>query len=61
MGGALGVEVGSVSMFERFVAALDRTCLRAVIDRTSAFDDARAAWDHLASAQHLGKVVIRCA
>jgi len=53
-----GVYVGSVSMFERLVAAVDRTGIRPVIDRTFAFDDARAAWEHLASARHLGKVVV---
>jgi NADPH:quinone reductase-like Zn-dependent oxidoreductase len=55
-----GVYVGSVSMFERFVAALDRTGIRPVVDRVFAFDDARAAWEHLASAQHFGKVVVNC-
>ena len=54
-----GVYVGSVAMFERLVAALERTSVRPVIDRVFSFDEARAAWEHLASAQHLGKVVIR--
>src|SRR5215217_5584 len=53
-----GVYVGSVSMFERFVAALERTGIRPVIDRVFPFDEARAAWEHLASGQHLGKVVV---
>jgi NADPH:quinone reductase-like Zn-dependent oxidoreductase len=53
-----GVYVGSVSMFERLVAALASTGIRPVIDRTFAFDDARAAWEHLASGRHLGKVVV---
>ncbi|NTX04523.1 NAD(P)-dependent alcohol dehydrogenase [Myxococcus sp. CA040A] len=53
-----GVYVGSVSMFERFVAALEHTRIRPVIDRVFGFDDARAAWEHLASGQHLGKVVV---
>jgi len=53
-----GVYVGSVSMFERLVSALERTGIRPVIDRTFAFNDARAAWEHLASARHLGKVVV---
>jgi len=54
-----GVYVGSVSMFERFVAALEQTGIRPIIDRVFDFDDARAAWEHLASAQHLGKVVVK--
>jgi NADPH:quinone reductase-like Zn-dependent oxidoreductase len=53
-----GVYVGSVAMFERLVAAIERTGIRPVIDRVFAFDDAPAAWAHLASAQHLGKVVV---
>jgi NADPH:quinone reductase-like Zn-dependent oxidoreductase len=53
-----GVYVGSVSMFGRLVAAMERTGIRPVIDRTFAFDDARAAFEHLASARHLGKVVV---
>lgn len=53
-----GVYVGSVSMFERFVAALERTGIKPIIDRVFPFDEARAAWEHLASAQHLGKVVV---
>jgi NADPH:quinone reductase-like Zn-dependent oxidoreductase len=56
-----GVYVGSVSSFDRFVAALDRTGIQPVVDRVFGFDDARAAWDHLASAQHLGKVVVSVA
>jgi NADPH:quinone reductase-like Zn-dependent oxidoreductase len=53
-----GLYVGSVSMFERFVAALASTSVRPVIDRVFAFQDARLAYEHLASAQHLGKVVV---
>lgn len=53
-----GVYVGSVAMFERFVAALERTGIKPIVHRVFAFEDARAAWEHLASAQHLGKVVV---
>ncbi|MBC8067278.1 MAG: NAD(P)-dependent alcohol dehydrogenase [Deltaproteobacteria bacterium] len=56
-----GVYVGSVATFERFVAAIERTAIEPVVDRVFAFADARAAWEHLASAQHLGKVVVSCA
>jgi alcohol dehydrogenase len=48
-------------MFERFVAALERTAIRPVVDRVFPFDDARAAWEHLASGRHLGKIVVSCA
>jgi len=53
-----GVYVGSVGMFERFVRGLERTKLRPIIDRVFPFAEARAAYEHLASAQHLGKVVV---
>lgn len=54
-----GIYVGSRRMFERFTRALDVTRLSPVIDRVFAFGDARAAYDHLASGAHVGKVVIR--
>ncbi|MCP3097927.1 NAD(P)-dependent alcohol dehydrogenase [Myxococcus sp. K15C18031901] len=54
-----GVYVGSVSMFERFVRAIEATGIRPVIDRVFDFEDARAAYAHLESAQHLGKVVVK--
>lgn len=54
-----GVYVGSVSMFERFVAALEQSRIRPIVDRVFAFDDARAAYEHLASGQHMGKDVVR--
>jgi NADPH:quinone reductase-like Zn-dependent oxidoreductase len=53
-----GVYVGSVRMFERFVAALEATAIRPVIDRVFPFDQAALAYEHLASQEHLGKVVI---
>ncbi len=54
-----GVYVGSVAMFERFVRALEQSSIDPVIDRVFAFDQARAAYEHLASGDHFGKVVIR--
>ena len=54
-----GVYVGSIAMFERLVRALDRSTIEPVIDRVFAFDEARAAYEHLASGAHFGKVVIR--
>ncbi|MBK6683220.1 MAG: NAD(P)-dependent alcohol dehydrogenase [Deltaproteobacteria bacterium] len=54
-----GVYVGSVSSFERFVAALEVNPLRPVIDRVFPLPEAKEAFVHLASGQHLGKVVIR--
>jgi NADPH:quinone reductase-like Zn-dependent oxidoreductase len=54
-----GVYVGSVEMLQRFTSALEATGLRPVIDRTFEFEDVRAAYRHLASGAHFGKVVIR--
>ena len=54
-----GVYVGSVAMFESLVHALDATRIEPVIDRVFPFADARAAYEHLASGTHFGKVVIR--
>lgn len=53
-----GIYVGSRSMFEAMNRAIEVNSLRPVIDRTFAFDEARAAYEHLASGQHFGKVVI---
>lgn len=53
-----GVYVGSVAMFQRFVVALEQTRIRPVIDRAFGFEEARAAYEHLMNAQHLGKVVL---
>ena len=54
-----GVYVGSVAMFERLVRALEHSTIDPVIDRVFAFEDTRAAYEHLASGAHFGKVVIR--
>jgi NADPH:quinone reductase-like Zn-dependent oxidoreductase len=54
-----GVYVGSVRMFESLVHALEASRLEPIIDRVFPFADARAAYEHLASGAHFGKVVIR--
>jgi NADPH:quinone reductase-like Zn-dependent oxidoreductase len=54
-----GVYVGSVAMFERLVRVLEHSSIDPIIDRVFAFEDTRAAYDHLASGAHFGKVVIR--
>ena len=56
-----GVYVGSVAMFERLVRVLQDSRIDPVIDRVFPFEDARAAYEHLASGAHFGKVVIRLA
>ena len=54
-----GVYVGSVAMFERLVRVLERSTVDPVIDRVFPFKETRAAYEHLASGAHFGKVVIR--
>ena len=54
-----GIYVGSVRMFEALNRALTAAQIKPVIDRTFGFDEARAAYEHLASGAHFGKVVIR--
>jgi NADPH:quinone reductase-like Zn-dependent oxidoreductase len=54
-----GIYVGSREMFEEMNRAIDQHRLRPHIDRAFGFEQARAAYDHLAAAGHTGKVVIR--
>jgi NADPH:quinone reductase-like Zn-dependent oxidoreductase len=54
-----GLYVGSVAMFEDFVRAVDASRLEPIIDKVFPFAEARAAYEHLASGQHFGKIVIR--
>ena len=55
----VGIYVGSVSTFEAFARAVEANRIRPVIDRVFAFDEARAAYEYLASGAHFGKVVVR--
>jgi NADPH:quinone reductase-like Zn-dependent oxidoreductase len=54
-----GIQVGSRDMFEAMNRAIEVSRLQPVIDRVFEFEEARAAYEYLASAQHVGKVVIR--
>ncbi len=54
-----GVLVGSRETFESMNKAISVNKLRPVIDRVFPFSEARAAFDHLASGSHFGKVCIR--
>ena len=45
-------------MFERLVRVLEHSNIDPVIDRVFAFEETRAAYEHLASGAHFGKVVI---
>jgi NADPH:quinone reductase-like Zn-dependent oxidoreductase len=54
-----GIRVGSREMFEAMNRAIAAAQLRPIIDRTFAFDEAPAAYRHLESGAHFGKVCIR--
>lgn len=54
-----GIYVGSVAMFERFGRALGARRIEPIVDRVFPFEEARAAYEHLASGAHFGKVVVR--
>jgi len=54
-----GIYVGSVAMFQRLVRALEANRLEPLIDRAFSFEQAKEAYEHLASGAHFGKVVIR--
>jgi NADPH:quinone reductase-like Zn-dependent oxidoreductase len=56
-----GVYVGSRELFEAMNRAISLHKLRPVIDRTFPFKEAKAAYRHLQSQTHLGKVVITVA
>ena len=61
IGGAkrlVGISVGSRGMAEDLVRFLDVSGIRPVVDRTFAFADARAAYEHLEAGRALGKVVV---
>ena len=54
-----GVYVGSRAMFEAMNRAITEHKLRPVIDKVFPFAEAHAAYRHLESGAHFGKVVIR--
>ena len=53
-----GIYVGSREDFEAMNAFIIEHRLRPVIDRVFTLEDAPAAYDHMASGSHLGKIVI---
>ena len=53
-----GIYVGSREDFEAMNAFITEHRLRPVIDRVFPLEDALAAYDHMASGSHLGKIVI---
>lgn len=54
-----GIYVGSRQMFEALNRSIELHRIKPVIDRVFDFADAKAAYHHLESQTHVGKVVIR--
>ncbi|KAH9924508.1 uncharacterized protein B0H18DRAFT_1119852 [Fomitopsis serialis] len=63
LGGALvrGILVGSRTQFEALVRLINATGLKPVVDKVSPFEETRAAYAHLESQQHVGKVCVQVA
>jgi len=56
-----GIAEGSRAMLARLLRAIELHDLQPVIDSTFTFDEAAAAYAHLKSGSHVGKVLIRVA
>ncbi|MBA2660802.1 MAG: NAD(P)-dependent alcohol dehydrogenase [Bradymonadaceae bacterium] len=56
-----GIIVGSREMFEALNRAVSLHALRPVVDRVFEFEEAREAFEYLASGEHFGKVCVRIA
>ena len=56
-----GISVGSTQMFEAMNRAIAANAIKPVIDKVFGFDEAPAAYKHMASGAHFGKIVIRVA
>jgi NADPH:quinone reductase-like Zn-dependent oxidoreductase len=54
-----GISVGSTQMFMAMNRAIEVGASKPVIDKVCGFDDAPAAYRHMASGAHFGKIVIR--
>jgi NADPH:quinone reductase-like Zn-dependent oxidoreductase len=53
-----GISVGSTQMFEAMNRAVEANAIKPVIDTIFPFADAKAAFHHMASGGHFGKIVI---
>jgi NADPH:quinone reductase-like Zn-dependent oxidoreductase len=54
-----GISVGSTQMFEALNRAVTANAIKPVIDKVFGFDDVQAAYRHMASGAHFGKIIIR--
>jgi NADPH:quinone reductase-like Zn-dependent oxidoreductase len=53
-----GISVGSTQMFEAMNRAVEANAIKPVIDKVFPFAQAKAAYHHMASGAHFGKIVI---
>jgi NADPH:quinone reductase-like Zn-dependent oxidoreductase len=56
-----GISVGSTQTFQAMNRAIEANAIKPVIDKVFAFADAPAAYRHMASGVHFGKIVIQVA
>jgi len=56
-----GISVGSMRDFEAMNAAIAANKVKPAIDRVFGFDDVKAAFNHMATGAHFGKIVVRVA
>ncbi len=54
-----GISVGSMQMFAAMARAIEVNAIKPVVDKVFAFAEAPAAYRHMASGAHFGKIVIR--
>ena len=54
-----GISVGSTQMFEAMNRAVAANAIKPVIDKVFEFADVQAAFRHMATGAHFGKIVIR--
>jgi len=53
-----GISVGSTQMFEAMNRAIEANAIKPVIDKVFPFAEAKAAYQHMASGAHFGKIII---
>ena len=54
-----GISVGSTEMFDAMNGAIAANGIKPVIDKVFGFAEVQAAYNHMASGKHFGKIVIR--
>ena len=54
-----GISVGSTQMFDAMNRAVSANKIKPAVDKVFGFDEVQAAYQHMASGAHFGKIVIR--